>query len=100
MDAVPPPREPERKEASANPGSSLPPQRRRFPASTGNPPRPQYTPHCEQPSPSIGSFLKGLLPQNFDTEDLMVVLLLLLMSGNSGNDQNAALMTLVIYLFI
>ncbi|MGM9605066.1 MAG: hypothetical protein ACI3XG_08365 [Faecousia sp.] len=48
----------------------------------------------------MGSFLKGLLPQNFDTEDLMVVLLLLLMSGNSGNDQNAALMTLVIYLFL
>ena len=30
----------------------------------------------------------------------MVVLLLLLMSGHSGNDQNSALMTLVIYLFL
>ena len=30
----------------------------------------------------------------------MVVLLLLLMSGNSGSDQNSALMTLVIYLFL
>ena len=49
---------------------------------------------------SVGNFLKGLLPQNFDTEDLMVVLLLLLMSGHSGNDQNSALMTLVIYLFL
>lgn len=49
---------------------------------------------------SIGSFLKGLLPQNFDTEDLIVVLLLLLMSGNSSNDQNAALLTLGIYLFM
>ena len=56
--------------------------------------------HYEAPAPSVGSFLKGLLPQNFDTEDLMVVLLLLLMSGNSGKDQNAALMTLVIYLFL
>ena len=58
------------------------------------------TPYHESPAPSVGSFLKGLLPQSFDTEDLMVVLLLLLMSGNSGKDQNAALMTLVIYLFL
>lgn len=49
---------------------------------------------------SVGSFLKGLLPKNFDTEDLIVVLLLLLISGNSAKDQNAALMTLGIYLFM
>lgn len=54
----------------------------------------------DQPASSVGSFLRGLLPQNFDTEDLMVVLLLLLMCGNSGTDQNAALLTLVIYLFL
>ena len=56
--------------------------------------------HQDAPAPSVGSFLKGLLPQNFDTEDLIVVLLLLLMSGNSGKEQNVALMTLVIYLFL
>lgn len=55
-------------------------------------------PQYDHSPASVGSFLKGLLPQNFDTEDLMVVLLLLLMSGHSGNDQNSALMTLVIYL--
>lgn len=54
----------------------------------------------DHPAPSVGSFLKGLLPQNFDVEDLIVVLLLLLMSGNSGSDQNGALMTLAIYLFL
>lgn len=48
----------------------------------------------------VGSFLKGLLPKNFDTEDLIVVLLLLLISGNSTKDQNGALMTLGIYLFL
>ena len=68
------------------------------------PPRnyPPTRPHSQygHPAPSVGSFLKGLLPQNFDVEDLMVVLLLLLMSGNSGGDQNGALMTLVIYLFL
>lgn len=57
-------------------------------------------PQYDHSPASVGSFLKGLLPQNFDTEDLMVVLLLLLMSGHSGNDQNSALMTLVIYLFL
>lgn len=51
-------------------------------------------------SGSVSSFLKGLLPPNFDTEDLIVVLLLLLMSGNNSNDQNAALLTLGIYLFM
>ena len=61
---------------------------------------PRTPPHQEAPAPSVGSFLRGLLPQNFDTEDLIVVLLLLLMSGNSGKEQNAALMTLVIYLFL
>lgn len=49
---------------------------------------------------SIGNFLKEILPQNFDTEDLIVVLLLLLMSGNSASDQNAAMLTLCIYLFL
>ena len=80
----PPPQEPPRAPQSS--GSSLcPPVRHN---------------HQEQPAPSVGSFLRGLLPQNFDTEDLMVVLLLLLMCGNSGSDQNAALLTLVIYLFL
>lgn len=63
-------------------------------------PYPQQAVSREPQSGSIGSFLKGLLPQNFDTEDLIVVLLLLLISGNNSNDQNAALMTLGIYLFL
>lgn len=54
----------------------------------------------EQNPGSVSGFLKGLLPQNFDTEDLIVVLLLLLISGNNANDQNAALLTLGIYLFM
>lgn len=49
---------------------------------------------------NVGSFLKGLLPNNFDTEDLIVVLLLLLMSGSTRSDHNAALLTLAIYLFM
>ena len=49
---------------------------------------------------SIGSFLKQLLPKDFDTEDLLVVLLLLLMSGDCQENQNTALLTLVLYLFL
>ena len=69
-----------------------------YPQRNGPPVR--SSPHNDNNAASVGSFLKGLLPSNFDTEDLMVILLLLLMSGNSGSDQNAALMTLVIYLFL
>lgn len=48
----------------------------------------------------IGTFLKNLLPRSFDTEDLLIVLLLLLMSGDCKEDQNTALLTLVLYLFV
>ncbi len=65
-----------------------------------NPPPQRSCGPSENTAGSIGSFFKGLLPQNFDTEDLIVVLLLLLMSGNNNSDQNAALMTLGIYLFL
>lgn len=101
----------------SSPGTREPPQRQPPPqqqdsCQQGNPPRqscppPQRNPppthsggQWEHSAPSVGSFLRGLLPQNFDVEDLMVVLLLLLMSGNSGSDQNGALITLVIYLFL
>lgn len=52
------------------------------------------------PGINVSSFLRQLLPANFDTEDLMVVLLLLLMSNKNANGQNNALLTLVIYLFL
>lgn len=49
---------------------------------------------------SAGSFLRQLLPKEFSTEDLIVVLLLLLMAGDCQEDQNTALLTLVLYLFL
>lgn len=48
----------------------------------------------------IGNFLRQLLPKDFDTEDLIIVLLLLLMSGDCAEDQNSALLTLALYLFM
>jgi len=49
---------------------------------------------------SVTGFLQQLLPKDFDTSDLLVVLLLLLMSGDGAEDQNTALLTLALYLFL
>lgn len=64
------------------------------------PNRPRPRPCREPESAGITGFLKQLLPKDFDTTDLMVVLLLLLMSGDCQEDQNTALLTLALYLFL
>lgn len=53
----------------------------------------------EPPAPAR-SFLRQLLPGNLDTEDLLVVVLLLLMAGDCEEDRNSALLTLALYLFL
>lgn len=85
----PPPPEPEPEPVHTPPPQDPPRQQSR-------PPR-QESRQDSQGSNVMG-FLKQLLPQNFDTGDLMVVLLLLLMSENCKD--NTALLTLVIYLFL
>ena len=61
-------------------------------------------PHRECPKgqsgQSAGSFLRQLLPRDLDTGDLIVILLLLLMAGDCREDQNTALLTLALYLFM
>lgn len=57
-------------------------------------------PHQTPENHSIGHFLKSLFPQGLDVEDLMVILLLLLISGDKGKDGNNALFTLGAYLFL
>lgn len=77
------------------------------------PPPPQNVPRncpkscpAQKPKPvpthtqGVGSFLKQLLPGDFDTGDLLVVLLLLLISSDSCEDRGNALLTLVLYLFL
>ncbi len=70
-----------------------------------------YCPRARQrpgrPQPSVrsspiqaSSFLKNLLPKDFDTSDLIIVLLLLLMAGDNSEDQNTALLTLALYFFM
>ncbi|MBQ6852428.1 MAG: hypothetical protein IJO04_05310 [Oscillospiraceae bacterium] len=45
----------------------------------------------------MGGFLRQLLPKDFDTGDLIVVLLLLLMAGDCEEDRSSALLTLALY---
>ena len=64
------------------------------------PPQRYPRPQKREQDNSVSGFLKQLLPNNFDTADLLVVLLLLLMSGEGTEDQNTALLTLALYLFL
>ena len=73
------------------------------------PSRPEPSRHESAPPPppppslqgqSAGGFLRSLLPKNLDTGDLAVVLLLLLIAGDSREEQNTALLTLALYLFL
>lgn len=52
------------------------------------------------PTGGVGDFLRQLLPKDFDIGDLIVVLLLILMAGDSPEDQNTAMLTLALYLFM
>ena len=63
------------------------------------PPRPEAKP-CPKSSNDnspMGGFLRQLLPKDFDTGDLIVVLLLLLMAGDCEEDRSNALLTLALY---
>lgn len=90
--ASPPPPRPEPSAPSCPPPA---PPRRPVP-----PPKPRPRSFREPEGTSITGFLKQLLPRNFDTSDLLVILLLLLMSGDGPEDQNTALLTMALYLFL
>ena len=51
----------------------------------------------EQHHKTNGGFLKQLLPKGFDTGDLIVILLLLLMAGDCEEDRNNAILTIALY---
>ena len=55
-------------------------------------------PSCQ--NTSAVSFLKQLLPKDFDTGDLLIVLLLLLMAGDCEDEKSNALLTLALYFFM
>ena len=83
----PKPPQPEPAEAYCEPP---PPPPRPRPESPRRPPR-------KAPHPPVDGFLKQLLPKDFDTGDLLVVLLLLLMAGDCPEDKNNAMLTLALY---
>lgn len=56
------------------------------------PPRRQPPKHSD-----ASSFLRQLLPKDFDTGDLIVILLLLLMAGDCEEDRNNAILTIALY---
>lgn len=60
-------------------------------------PEPPRRPPRKNPHPPVDGFLRQLLPKDFDTGDLMVVLLLLLMAGDCPEDKNNAILTLALY---
>ncbi len=101
-----PPEPAPRQETTPAPPVQNPPPNRPMPA--GGLGRNRHRPQGQKnpgyaPPPrdmGVGQFLRQLLPRDFDTEDLLIVLLLLLMSGDSREDSNTALLTLALYLFL
>ena len=64
------------------------------------PPPPPPQPHTPPRSEPIPGFLRQLIPQGFDTGDLIVVLLLLLIAGDSEEARSNALLTLALYFIL
>lgn len=85
-------------EQRQNPQRQTPPQRPapQQPAPPQMQPQPKRPP---QPEPITG-FLKQLIPSGFDTGDLIIVLLLLLIAGDSQESRSNALLTLALYFIL
>ena len=64
-------------------------------------PKPETAPPCQPPSPcshqKAPGFLRQLLPRDFDTGDLIVIVLLLLIAGDCEQERSNALLTLALY---
>jgi len=61
------------------------------------PNRPRREPPRDQ---GAFTFLKNLLPGGLSEEDLLILVLLLLMSGDCREERNLPLLTLALYLFL
>ena len=81
------------------------------PAPAPPPPAPPCPPPAPEPphrrparkptgNTSASSFFQRILPRDFDTGDLLIIVLLLLMAGDCTDDQNTALLTLALYFFM
>ena len=69
------------------------------------PPKPEQPP-CDVPKEPYRKpegafhFFQQLLPKNLDTADLLIIILLLLMAGDSDKNKENWLLTLALYLFL
>ena len=61
---------------------------------------PQHPEPKKHQNQQVGGFFRQLLPKDFDTADLIIVLLLLLLAGDCEEDRTTAMLTLVLYLFM
>jgi len=81
-------------------------QKNRVPSPPPPPPQVHSPAPCDDAKPPYRkpegafSFLQQLLPQNLDTGDLLIILLLLLMAGDGKDNKNTWLLTLALYLFL
>ena len=64
------------------------------------PPPPLTKKDAERPHNGILDFFKNLFPGEFDTGDLLIILILLLMAGDRKENNGNALLTLVLYLLM
>lgn len=99
---APPPRPVQRPQPQSKPQPAPPPPPCQEPQHFEPPcppPKQERQPRQHQPQ-QVGSFLKKLLPGDFDTADLIIILLLLLLAGDCEEDRNTAMLTLVLYLFM
>lgn len=78
------------------------PEQRQPQQHTPPPPPQEYSAPARSPKAggSVTGFLHSILPKEFDTGDLLVVLLLLLMAEHCEEDKNTALLTLAFYFFM
>ena len=70
------------------------------PAPPPPPPPPPAAHHQLPRQDSIPSFLRQLIPQGFAPGDLIIVLLLLLIAGDSQESRSNALLTLALYFIL
>ncbi len=63
------------------------------------PKKAEYPPGPREKGPG-SSFLSSLFPPGFDLGDLIVLLLLLLMAGDSREDRNTAILTMALYFIL
>lgn len=94
---TPPPFEPPREPQKPPREPQKPPKESQRPSGPAPKQDRQQTRHQPQ---NVGSFLKNLLPGDFDTADLIIILLLLLLAGDCEEDRSTAMLTLVLYLFM